>query len=140
MYSQGSNQPTVFTQPEVKRRLNTYAITKDRFQVNGSQATNVGYVNVGNGDYRWFMYGEQEARKRFEDRREMIMLFGELNDHANANTLAVSLLALTVSLLVLKATSLLSKKAVSSGLTAQASTPCLTSTPSLLSWTPTVLF
>jgi hypothetical protein len=90
VYSQGSNQPTVFTQPEVKRRFNTYAITKDRFQVNGSQATNVGYVNVGNGDYRWFMYGEQEARKRFEDRREMIMLFGELNDHANANTLAVS--------------------------------------------------
>jgi len=90
VYSQGSNQPTVFTQPEVKRRINTYAITKDRFQVNGSQATNVGYVNIGNGDYRWFMYGEQEARKRFEDRREMIMLFGELNDHVNANTLAVS--------------------------------------------------
>ena len=90
MYSQGSNQPSKFTQPEVKRRINTYAITKDRFQVNGSQATNVGYVNIGNGDYRWFMYGEQEARKRFEDRREMIMLFGELNDHANANTLAVA--------------------------------------------------
>ena len=90
VYAQGTNQPTVFTQPEVKRRINTYAITKDRFQVNGSQATNVGYVNIGNGDYRWFMYGEQEARKRFEDRREMIMLFGELNDHANANTLAAS--------------------------------------------------
>ena len=30
------------------------------------KATNIGYVNVGNGDYRWFMYGEQEARKRFE--------------------------------------------------------------------------
>ena len=90
VYSQGSNQPTVFTQPEVKRRINTYAITKDRYQVNGSQATNVGYVNIGNGDYRWFMYGEQEARKRFEDRREMIMLFGELNDHSDANTLAVA--------------------------------------------------
>ena len=88
MYSQGSNQPGNFTQPEVKRRINTYAIVKDRFQVNGSQATNVGYVNIGNGDYRWFMYGEQEARKRFEDRREMIMLFGEIND--GANTLAAS--------------------------------------------------
>ena len=80
MYSQGSNQPANFTQPEVNRRINTYAIVKDRYQVNGSQATNVGYINIGNGDYRWFMYGEQEARKRFEDRREMIMLFGELND------------------------------------------------------------
>ena len=52
-------------------------IIKDRYQVNGSQATNVGYVNIGNGDYRWFMYGEQEARKRFEDRREMMMLYSE---------------------------------------------------------------
>lgn len=80
MYSQGSDQPDNFMDPTVKRRINTYAIVKDRFQVNGSQATNVGYINIGNGDYRWFMYGEQEARKRFEDRREMILLFGELND------------------------------------------------------------
>ena len=88
MYAQGTNQPSNFTDPDVKRRINTYAIVKDRFQVNGSQATNVGYINIGNGDYRWFMYGEQEARKRFEDRREMIMLFGEIND--GSNTLAAS--------------------------------------------------
>ena len=80
MYPQGSNQPGSFIEPEVKRYINTYAIVKDRFQVNGSQATNIGYVNIGNGDYRWFMYGEQEARKRFMDKREMTMLFGELHD------------------------------------------------------------
>jgi hypothetical protein len=51
---------------------------KERFQVNGSQATNIGYINVGNGDYRWFMYGEQEARKRFMDKREMTLLFGDI--------------------------------------------------------------
>jgi hypothetical protein len=83
MYSQGSEQPANFMEPNVKRRINSYAIVKDRFQVNGSQATNVGYVNIGNGDYRWFMYGEQEARKRFEDRREMILLFGEQNAGVN---------------------------------------------------------
>jgi len=77
MYGQGTDQPVAFVQPEVKRRINTYAIVKDRFQVNGSQATNIGYVNIGNGDYRWFMYGEQEARKRFMDKREMMLLFGE---------------------------------------------------------------
>ena len=77
MYPQGSDQPNAFVQPEVKRYTNSYAIVKDRYQVNGSQATNIGYVNIGNGDYRWFMYGEQEARKRFMDRREMILLFGE---------------------------------------------------------------
>ena len=83
MYAQGSDQPSNFDQPEVIRRLNSYAIVKDRFQVNGSQATNIGYVNIGNGDYRWFMYGEQEARKRFMDKREMTLLFGDLNDGAN---------------------------------------------------------
>jgi len=34
-------------------------------------------VNVGNGDYRWFIKGEMEARQRFEDLREMTLLFGE---------------------------------------------------------------
>ena len=83
MYPQGSDQPGAFVQPEVKRYTNSYAIVKDRYQVNGSQATNVGYVNIGNGDYRWFMYGEQEARKRFMDKREMTLLFGHLNDGTN---------------------------------------------------------
>jgi len=83
MYAQGSNQPANFDQPEVIRRINSYAIVKDRFQVAGSQATNIGYVNIGNGDYRWFMYGEQEARKRFMDKREMTLLFGELNSGSN---------------------------------------------------------
>jgi hypothetical protein len=85
MYAQGSDQPSNFDQPEVIRRLNSYAIVKDRFQVNGSQATNIGYVNIGNGDYRWFMYGEQEARKRFMDKREMTLLFGDLHDAGVVN-------------------------------------------------------
>ena len=80
LYAQGTDQPEHFMQPELKRYKIPFMIIKDRYQVNGSQATNVGYVNIGNGDYRWFMYGEQEARKRFEDRREMMMLFGELHD------------------------------------------------------------
>ena len=84
LYAQGTEQPSHFLQPEVKRRINTYAIVKDRYQVNGSQATNVGYVNIGNGDYRWFMYGEQEARKRFMDKREMTLLFGDLIDGNSA--------------------------------------------------------
>ena len=85
LYAQGTEQPSHFLQPEVKRRINTYAIVKDRYQVNGSQATNVGYVNIGNGDYRWFMYGEQEARKRFMDKREMTLLFGDLIDGDSAS-------------------------------------------------------
>ena len=77
MYPQGSDQPDFFLETTPKRRQNPYMIIKDRYEVNGSQATNIGYVNIGNGDYRWFMHGEQEARKRFMDRREMMLLLGE---------------------------------------------------------------
>ena len=84
IYGQGTDQPEHFMQPDLVRQKNPFMIIKDRYQVNGSQATNVGYVNIGNGDYRWFMYGEQEARKRFEDRREMMMLFSEKHDGDSA--------------------------------------------------------
>ena len=77
LYAQGTNQPTGFIDPGMARYVNPYMIVKDRYEVNGSQATNIGYVNMGNGDFRWFMYGEAEARKRFEDRRELMLLFGE---------------------------------------------------------------
>ena len=57
--------------------------------MNGSQATNIGWVDIGGGEFRWFMYGEQEARKRFEDRREMMMLFAQTGNDNN-NTQATS--------------------------------------------------
>ncbi len=90
MYPQGTDQPTYFTEAEVERKRNPFAIVKGRHQVNGSQATNIGWVNLGNGDYRWFMYAEQEARKRFEDQREMIMLFGQQSDGAGNAAAALS--------------------------------------------------
>ena len=80
MYAQGTNQPTAFDDAGVRRYKNPFMIVKDRYEVNGSQATNIGWVNIGGGEYRWFMKGEQEARARFEDRREMMMLLGEIHD------------------------------------------------------------
>jgi hypothetical protein len=77
MYPQGSDQPSKYTEPEVARYRNPFMIVKERYQVTGSQATNIGYINTGNGDYRWFMHGESEARKRFNDKRELMMLFAE---------------------------------------------------------------
>ena len=84
MYPQGSDQPTAYYEPQVIRRANPFMIIKDRYEVSGSAATNVGYVNLGNGDYRWYMKGEQDARARFEDYREMMMLFGELAENTTA--------------------------------------------------------
>ena len=76
-YDQGTDQPGHFFETSPTLRTNPYMIVKDTYQVNGSQATNIGWVNVGNGDYRWYIHGEQETRARFLDRREMMMLFGE---------------------------------------------------------------
>tara|TARA_A100001201_G_scaffold1761_1_gene4471 strand:+ start:3958 stop:5382 length:1425 start_codon:yes stop_codon:yes gene_type:complete len=87
MYAQGTNQPTAFDEPGVRRYSNPFMIVKDRYEVNGSQATNIGWVNIGGGEYRWFMKGEQEARARFEDRRELMLLFGEKNDGSGAAAL-----------------------------------------------------
>jgi len=88
MYDQGTDQPTGFFETSPTLRTNPYMIVKDTYQVNGSQATNIGWVNVGNGDYRWYIHGEQETRARFLDRREMMMLFGEKK--TDAATIATS--------------------------------------------------
>ena len=90
MYPQGSDQPSYFVESEVERKKNPFAIVKGRHQVTGSQATNIGWVNLGGGEYRWFMYAEGEARKRFEDQREMIMLFGEQNNNASGTANAAA--------------------------------------------------
>jgi len=86
MHPQGTDQPDHFMENDVIRRSNGFAIVKGRHEVAGSQATNIGWVDVGGGEYRWFMYNEGEARKRFEDQREMILLFGEINNGAQALT------------------------------------------------------
>jgi|13_taG_2_1085334.scaffolds.fasta_scaffold18923_3 hypothetical protein len=75
LYGQGTEQPFAYQEPGLVKRINPFMIIKDRFEVTGSAATNIGYVNLGNGDYRWYMKGEQDTRARFEDRREMMMLF-----------------------------------------------------------------
>ena len=88
MYAQGTNQPVAFDEPGIRRYSNPFMIVKDRYEVNGSQATNIGWVNIGGGEYRWFMKGEQEARARFEDRREMMMLFGQKRNVPSDSTTA----------------------------------------------------
>ena len=87
MYAQGSDQPSSYHETDVHKRSNPFMIVKGRHEVNGSQATNIGWVNLGGGEYRWFMYAEQEARKRFEDQREMMLLFGEQRTGSDATAL-----------------------------------------------------
>lgn len=80
IYAQGSGQPSEFYQTEVVKRTNPFFITKETYHVTGSQATNIGWINVGNGDYRWYVKGEMDTRKRFMNQREMMMLLGQKGD------------------------------------------------------------
>ena len=77
LYGQGTDQPGEYLESNVVKRTNPYMIVKEIFKVTGSQATNIGWINLGNGDYRWYVKGEQDTRQRFMDKREMMMLLGQ---------------------------------------------------------------
>ena len=84
---QAAGARNAFQKANVNKLNNSYNIVKDMYQVTGSAATNIGYVNIGNGDYRWYIKGEQETRARFMDKREMMMLFSaKQNQNDQAGT------------------------------------------------------
>ena len=67
---------------------NSPIIIRDRYQVNGSDAAQIGWVEVatedGTSGYLWYLKAESETRLRFEDYMEMAMVEGELAGHAVA--------------------------------------------------------
>ena len=76
LFGQGTDQPSEFIESGVIKRVNPFMIMKDVYSVTGSQATNIGWINLGNGDYRWYIKSEADTRQRFMDKREMMMLLG----------------------------------------------------------------
>jgi len=75
-YAQGTNQPTKPFSPRLTRRRNPFTIVKESFHVTGSQASNVGYVNVG-GQNMWYLKGELDARRKFLNMREAMLVFSQ---------------------------------------------------------------
>ncbi len=61
---------------------NRPVIMRDRYAVNGSDTAQIGWVEVttenGASGYLWYLKSEHEARLRFEDQIEMMMVEGEL--------------------------------------------------------------
>ena len=51
-------------------------ILKDKFEVNGSDATQISWVQTDQG-YLWYLASERETRMRWEDRLELAFLLGE---------------------------------------------------------------
>ena len=89
VYAQGTNQPDLFYETDIVKRKNPFIITKETFHVNGSQATNIGYLKV-NGQYRWYVKGEMDARKRFMNQREAMLMYSQLADGNSDDKLSLA--------------------------------------------------
>ena len=78
-------------QPEFTQYSNKPIILKDKFLVNGSDAAQIGWVEVATEDgttgYFWYLKAESETRLRFEDYLEMAMVEAEPNGASGAVTL-----------------------------------------------------
>ena len=84
-FSKGTDQPTAL-EPLVDSVSGRTAIFKESFLVNGSDATQVVYVKVNDGagksGYVWYIKGEGETRKRFDDYCEAALMFGKKNTNS----------------------------------------------------------
>jgi len=71
--------------PEFQEYNNSPIIIRDKYRVSGSDASQIGWVEVatedGTSGYLWYLKAESETRLRFEDYMEMAMVEGELAGH-----------------------------------------------------------
>ena len=69
-------------EPSFKTFTNRPIIMKDYYEVSGSDASRIGWVEVasegGQAGYMWYLKAESDTRARFNDYIEMAMLEGEL--------------------------------------------------------------
>jgi hypothetical protein len=80
-YRKGSSETTRSMDASFTKFSNKPAIIRDRYQVNGSDTAQIGWVEVtsenGASGYLWYLKSEHEARLRFNDYIEMMMIEGE---------------------------------------------------------------
>ena len=80
-YAKGSNPTRVSVEPVLTQYSNSPVIIRNQYVVSGSDAAQIGWVNVATEDgtdgYLWYLKAESETRLRFEDYLEMAMVEGE---------------------------------------------------------------
>jgi hypothetical protein len=69
---------------EVSILSNKPIITKDKYEVSGSDVTNVGWINPFGTGWYWYRISEEDTKRRFEDRAEMACLLGETSEAGSA--------------------------------------------------------
>ena len=81
-FKKGDSGMTNAVTPQHKTHVNKPIIIKDKFEVSGSDATAIGWVEIsgeeGQNGYLWYLKAEGDTRARFTDYLEMACLEGEL--------------------------------------------------------------
>jgi hypothetical protein len=86
----GTNGMNLAIEPGVQTYQNSPIILKDNFEVSGSDAAQIGWIEVatedGTSGFLWYLKSESETRLRYEDYLEMAMVEGELQANPGAAT------------------------------------------------------
>ena len=87
-YSKGTNGRSGANEPQFKSFTNKPIIMKDKYEVSGSDASAVGWVEVtgeaGQNGYMWYLKAEGDTRTRFSDQVEMAMIESIKGDSAQS--------------------------------------------------------
>lgn len=94
LFAKGTGSGSFSVQPQFTQYSNQPIIIKDRFEINGSDMAQIGWVEVatedGTSGYLWYLKSESETRLRFDDYLEMAMVEGELADAGSGFTAQVA--------------------------------------------------
>ena len=92
LFAKGTGSGNFSVQPQFTQYSNQPIIIKDRFEINGSDMAQIGWVEVatedGTSGYLWYLKSESETRLRFDDYLEMAMVEGELATGAGGSSFA----------------------------------------------------
>ena len=82
----GNSAARASVTPQLTQFSNSPVIIRNQYVVSGSDAAQIGWVEVatedGTSGYMWYLKAESETRLRFEDYLEMALVEGELNQNA----------------------------------------------------------
>ena len=85
-FPKGSEGMKGAIEPALSTFTNSPIIIKDNYELSGSDAAQIGWIEVatedGTSGYLWYLKAESETRLRYEDYLEMAMVEGELWSHA----------------------------------------------------------
>ena len=93
-FAKGTDSMNEAVTPSFQSYTNNPIILKDKYEISGSDASQIGWVEVtgesGESGYLWYIKAEGETRSRFEDYTEMALVEAEKNINTSTSTIAGS--------------------------------------------------